>query len=186
MPKNLRNPNATGFTIVELIIAMVLIAILTATIFARFLDTDTFGATVLQNQIISMARVAQQSSLGRSNVSLTITPDGSGDTVTLEVEDVGGVIESAQLDMDGVNIFSGDINKAHPVPSCSADDGDSAITNAAEMTLNFDELGDLDVSGITGSTGAVTTALRICINDSDLSSICVSPSGFAYAGNCDV
>jgi hypothetical protein len=53
------------------------------------------------------------------------------------------------------------------------------------MTIAFGGLGDLRTSGVTGSTGAITSAVRICINDSATMSVCVSPSGFAYAGDCD-
>jgi hypothetical protein len=56
------------------------------------------------------------------------------------------------------------------------------------MTINFDELGDLAASGVTGATGAITSALRICLNNDanvNTDSVCVSPAGFAYAGSCD-
>ena len=64
--------------------------------------------------------------------------------------------------------------------------GVNTITNVTPMTVAFGALGDLGISGVTGSTGAVTSALRICINDVAVNSICFAPSGFAYAGVCDV
>jgi MSHA pilin protein MshC len=179
-----RNPN--GFTIVEIVIVLVIVSILAATVFSRFLDTSTFNSLIVRDQIISMARVAQQASLGRADVSLTITPAGS-DSVTLDVSDVSGSIQSVVLELEGVSL-SGDINKlaGNQTPSCESDNGDNAIAAATPMTINFDELGDLALSGVTGATGAITSALRICLNNVNTYSVCVSPAGFAYSGSCDV
>ena len=56
------------------------------------------------------------------------------------------------------------------------------------MTISFGELGNLGSSGVLGgaSTGAVSSAVRVCLNNDPVFSVCFSPSGFAYAGDCDV
>ncbi|MCG8415429.1 MAG: hypothetical protein MI746_14520, partial [Pseudomonadales bacterium] len=132
--------------------------------------------------IISMARTAQQNSLGRASVEMTITPTVGLDEATIETSDVSGTIQTEVVRLRGVTL-SGDINITD---SCEATAGVDDITNAAPMTLTFGELGDLGTSGVTGSTGAVTSALRVCVNNVTADSVCVSPSGFAYAGDCDV
>lgn len=180
----------SGYTIVELIIALIIIAVISAVAFSRFLGANAFNSLIVRDQIISMARIAQQASLGRADVSLTITPSAgaSPDSVTLAVAEAGGVIQSVVLELDGVAL-TGDINTldgANQTPNCGTVNGGSAITNATPMILNFDELGDLDVSGITGATGAITSAARICLNNVSTESVCVSPAGFAYPGSCDV
>ncbi|MEQ8315137.1 MAG: hypothetical protein RL839_06715 [Gammaproteobacteria bacterium] len=149
---------------------------------ARFTEGDTFNSVIVRDQIVSLARTAQQAALGRNNVTMTITPSAGGDMVTLETTYSGGTIDSYELDLSNVSL-SGDINKT---ASCSVDDGDFSISNSTPMTLGFESFGDLGVSGVTGNTGAVTSAVRICVNNSDVESVCVSPSGFAYAGDCDV
>lgn len=173
-----------GYTLIELIAAIVLIGIAVAFAMSRLLDNNTFTASIVQQQIISLARIAQQSSLGRSNVTLTITPSVDGSEVTIDAEESGGTvtIQSVTISMDSVTL-SGDINKT---ASCAVDDGDTPISNVAPMLLNFGELGDLGVSGIGGGAAAITSAIRICINDIASDSVCVAPSGFAYAGDCDV
>lgn len=152
---------------------------------SRLLGGNTFNPIIVRDQIVSMSRIAQQSALGRADVSFTITPTVS-DTVILDVSEIGGSIASVELDAGDVT-FSGDINKlvGNQTPSCSADNGDDAITAATPMTINFDELGDLAVSGVTGSTGAITSAVRICLNNIDVDSVCISPAGYAYPGVCD-
>ena len=182
MKQIIRSNNFDGFTLVESIMVIVLVGILAIFVIARFSEGDTFNSVIVRDQIVSLARTAQQASLGRSGVTMTITPNGSGSAVTLQSSYDGGTIDSYSLDLSNVSL-SGDINKT---ASCSVDDGDFAITSAAPMTLTFELLGNLGVSGVTGNTGAISSAVRICINDSDLESVCVSPSGFAYAGDCDV
>lgn len=177
---------AAGFTVIEIIIAIVVVSIISVVIMSRFLGGNTFNPVIVRDQIVSMARIAQQASLGRADVSLTITPSAP-DSVILNVSEGGGSIASVVLDIGDV-ILSGDINKlvSSQTPSCAADDGDNAITAVTPMTINFDELGDLAISGVTGSTGAITSAVRICLNNTNIDSVCISPAGYAYAGSCDV
>lgn len=175
-----------GFTIVELVIVILMISILSAVVFARFQDQNTFNASIVRDQIISLSRIAQQSSLGRADVSLAITPTASN-SVLLEVES-GGVFQSFELDLDGVTL-TGDVNKldgGSQTPSCEADDGDTAITAGAPMIINFGELSDLEEVSVGGVPTAVTSAVRICLDNRAVDSVCISPAGYAYAGNCDV
>lgn len=171
-----------GFTLVEMVIVIVILAIISAVAISRLLSGNTFNAVIVRDQIISLSRSALLNSLGRTNVSLTITPSASGDELTIVTSDVGGTITSVTTPLDTITL-SGDINVSS---SCETISGVDSITNAASMTVVFGALGDLGVSGVSGSTGAISSALRICINDIAVNSICFSPSGFAYAGDCDV
>ena len=174
-------PNRNGFTLVEMIVVMLLVAIVSATVISRFVGGNAFNPTIVRDQLISMVRGAQQASLGRTGVNLTITPAASGQSLALVTSDSGGTIESIAVDLGGVSL-SGDINDTD---SCASTPGADNITNATPMTITFAELGNLGNSGVTGSIGAVNSALRICVNNDVLMSVCVSPSGFAYAGDCD-
>lgn len=171
-----------GFTVVELVVVIVILSSISVVAISRVLSENTYNAIVVRDQIISLSRTAQQNSLGRADVTMTITPSAAGDTVTIATSYDGGGIESFTAPLDSISL-TGDINETD---GCEVTAGADAITNAAPMTLTFGELGDLGVSGVTGSTGAVTSAVRICLNDTANESICVSPSGFAYAGDCDV
>jgi len=171
-----------GFTIIEMIVAILLMTILGVVVMSRFADSNSLTGDVARDMIVSMSRTALQNSLGRSTVTLTITPSAGGGEATIETSDAGGTIRTETVSLRSVSL-SGDINITD---SCEVTPGVSSISNAAPMTISFGTLGDIGVSGVTGNTGAVTSAVRICVNNLASDSVCVSPSGFAYAGDCDV
>jgi MSHA pilin protein MshC len=180
-----RSLPSSGFTLVEILSVLVIAGILVAVAMGRLIDGDSFNPSVAASQIISVSRNAQQSALGKSPVTLTITPSVSGDTVTLRSAFGAGAattIEQVELAGSGVSL-TGDINNTASCESSSA----SAISNAAPMTIAFGELGNLaSTTTVNGATGtAISSGLRICVNSSAAYSVCVSPSGYAYGGDCD-
>jgi MSHA pilin protein MshC len=179
--KPVRLNRILGFTIIELVTVILIVGIIAAVSFARLFDSEQLNGIMVRDRIIAAARTAQQNALGRADVELTITPNGGATEVTIATSDAGGTIQSFIVSLDSVSL-SGDINNTD---SCAITTGAASITSSNPMTLAFEELGDLTTSGVTGSTGTPTSALRICINDIINESICVSPSGFAYSGDCD-
>ena len=69
----------SGFTLVEIIITIVLVATVSMVAMSRLVEGNGFNAIIVRDQIISLARTAQQNALGRTNVSMTITPNVGGD-----------------------------------------------------------------------------------------------------------
>lgn len=175
-----RTGSAQGFTLIELIVAIVLIGILSAVTFSRFLRSDTFNASINRDQIISSVRAAQQKVIGRSDVSLTLQPEGG--QLQLIVEQDNTEVQRSSAPLDGVSL-SGDVNI---LDSCANTSGAYAITASNPMLLEFDSLGDLRRGGVQGGDypGPVVTGLRICVNNNPQYSVCVSKAGYAYAGDC--
>ncbi len=170
-----------GFSIVELIIAIVLLGIISSVAMSRFLRSDSYNPAITRDQVVSLARSAQQKAIGRNDVTLTIQP--VDDLIEVRLDDGAGQVQISRMDLATVNMRA-DVNE---LDSCSVTAGGFAVTNAAPLVLNYDSLGDLITGGVTGSPGfpqAITTAVRLCINDSPAMSVCWSPSGFAYVGDC--
>ena len=167
-----------GFSIVEVVVAIVLVGIVASLAMSRFLGSNTFNPVAIQGQIVSLVRAAQQSAMGRQDVTVTLTPNG--DTLNLTLEEVNGDVESIDLNMQGISL-SGDVNETD---SCGTTAGATAITNGNPLILNFGSLGDLEDSGFGAGT-TVESAVRICVNNDPTYSVCVSPAGFAYEGDCD-
>lgn len=176
-----KNFNKSGFTLIELIITLVILGIVSAVVIPRFISGNSFNAVLVRDQLVAMIRNAQQAALGRANVSLTFTPNSGGSDLSVARADSVGPTETVNIDLSSVTL-SGDINVTS---SCGSVNGQAAITDSTPMTINFGELGSLANSGVTGSVGPVNSGLRICLNNDPVFSVCVSPSGFAYAGDCD-
>jgi len=177
----------SGFSMVELVIAIFIIGIISAVAMSRMLEGDIFNASVVRDQIITLARSTQQQALGRSDVALILRTNG--DSLELQTvedfvdENTFTELQSATIDIRSVAL-AGDVNVTD---SCGVTPGTDAIGNTEPMVIQFNELGDLFRGGVTNNVGypiTASTAMRICVNDNPLNSVCPSPAGFAFAGDC--
>lgn len=172
-----------GFTLVEIVIVILILAIISAVFMARLGGANTFNGLVVRDQIIALTRIAQQSSFGRSGVTMTFTPNPAGDEATIVAEETNGVIEQVIVPITSLSL-AGDIDETD---SCGSTFGGDAINSSNPLTITFGALGTIVASsGVGTSAGAVNTALRFCVNNDPALSVCFAPSGFAYIGDCDV
>lgn len=177
-----------GFTVVELVIAIMIIGILAAVGMSRLLEGDVYNAAVVRDQLLSLARASQQRALGRGDVALIIRPNGSELEITTAEAfvDVNTFtpLQFSSIDMRSVSL-AGDVNIT---ASCGTTVSTEVISNSNPMVIQYNELGDLFRGGATGSTGypiSVSSGMRLCLNDDPASSLCISPTGFAYRGDCE-
>lgn len=178
----------SGFSVIELVIAIVIVGIIAAVAMARLLDGDIYNAAVVRDQIVSLARSAQQQALGRSDVAMILRPSGN----ELEITTAEGFVDVntytplqfSSIDSRSVTL-SGDVNIT---ASCGSTPGTDTLSNGSPMVIQFDELGDLLRGGVTSGVGypvAASTAMRLCVNNQPEVSICFSPAGFAFVGDCE-
>lgn len=172
-----------GYTFVELIVVIVLLSIISAVIISRMAGANAFNGIVVRDQIIALTRIAQQSSFGRANVTMTFTPLPGGNDATIVATESNGVIQSVTVPITSLTL-AGDIDT---INSCGVTPGGDTIATSSPLVLKFGELGSIVASsGVGTSAGLVERSVRVCIDNDPALSVCISPLGFAYAGDCDV
>jgi len=166
-----------GFTVIELVVVIFVIGIISAVMLSRSLRSDTYNAAIARDQIISMARTAQQKAIGRNDVGMTL--QSTGDNLNINISDSTGVIQSVRFSRSSVDAQA-DVNV---LSSCSVLPAGATVTDMAPFVLRYTHLGDLLEGGVGGVT-AVTTGARVCINNDPSMSVCISSAGYAYEGDC--
>jgi MSHA pilin protein MshC len=170
-----------GFTVVELIIVIVLIGIVGAVAFARYMSGSAFNAAGAQDAVLTIAHAAQQAALGRSDVSFVI--DATGGEWVFSAVDNGNVLRSVAVSTDNVILETG---SAAASASTCASGFDTAVANDFALTYNSKgDLVDFTNNSTTEAVDAAFNGVRICVNDTVVLSVCVSPAGYAYEGDCD-
>ena len=184
VPRKARNYHNKGFTVVELIIVIVLIGIVGAVVVSRFTSGSAFNAAGTQDAIISIAHATQQASLGRDNASLQIDASGGDWIISAVAGSPTVTIRSISIPATNVILETG---SAVTSGNTCANAYDTAVMN--DFVLNYNRKGDLVDFTNNGSTETVDASfngVRLCINDNPVFSVCISPAGYAYEGDCDV
>ena len=152
---------AHGFTLVELVSVILVLAIIGTMFAGSSTDPASFDGVVAKDGVLALSRSAQQSALGRANVQLTLASNGSDIVVTSIVS--GAVSTTRSFPANEVAMTAGTVGSG---TSCSS------ITST--ITLNFDSAGEIETVDDDG--------FPICLNGE--SSLCISPAGFAHEGAC--
>ena len=157
-----------GYTLVELIVVLLLVAILSAYASSRMSSKSDYSSTITQNQLLASARLAQQAAMARTDAS----------SVSFRVEERSGqwwfsvlssttTIFKAQSDQQGGDIYFGQ----NFVDHCS-----SLTLLSAENPLVVEFDGD--------GNRVVAENFRICMATTPARELCLSPSGYLYEGAC--
>lgn len=171
----------SGFTIIELIVVIVFLGIVGAVIVPRFLSPNAFSERAAQDGVITTIRAAQQSSLGRDAVTFEI--DAAGGNWVLTAKASSNIIRTFEIPAAALILETG--SAVASANSC-ANDFDTTVDSDFELV--FDGQGNLEEFTNNGTTELVDASfngVRICLNNTVELSVCVSPAGYAYAGNCD-
>ena len=167
---------SNGFTIVELIVSLVLLGLISATVYSRWFNTDTFRISAAGSQFVSTSRLAQRIALAKSNVEIHLIIDQSGgDWQYLINEDDGGTVTT----LHQINLDASDINI-----QATAGIGPTSLSAATILDLEFDALGNIIDVFIGASQGSVADGVLIQLSGSVSQSVCISPLGFSHDGAC--
>lgn len=173
-----------GFTIIELVVVIVLVGIVGAVIISRFVGPNAFEIAAAQDGLLTTIRAAQQAALGRTDATLVAFEiDQSGGDWVLTARDGATTLRTLELPADNIVLETG--SAVASADTC-ATGFDTAVSGDFELV--FEKKGNLDEftnNGTTEMVDAMFNGVRNCVNDSPALSVCVSPAGYAYAGNCD-
>jgi len=149
---------ARGFTLVEMVMVISLIAIISVTASGLFLNTDRFSTIAAREHIVSAAILAQKRAL--ANVI-------AGTPVTLTVSQTASdwLIGISQ----GATNF--DVQRAERAGASLTVNG-STLSNGGSVTMTFDE------------NAEIGSAYELVFSAGNTHSLCISATGFAYIGSC--
>lgn len=163
---------SAGFTVVELVVSIALIAIVAASTGSRWFSADTFSADTIKSQLLAEARLAQRTALSNSQVVVHLTVSQVGDDwryqIVLDDGAVQTVMRSIEVDMDRVSISV--------VAGTAADLG-----TGVAMDLGYDGLGNITDILLGGVAADPSNGITISLGSRNL---CISPLGFAHDGDC--
>jgi type II secretory pathway pseudopilin PulG len=167
--------------LVELVVVLVLVSIVAVTVTSRYLTPNAFEAAGARDGLITILRAAQQAALGRSNVTATIQT--VGDKWVFAAMAGSTVLQTMEVNKRNIVLATG---SALVGAGTCAEGLDTPLAN--DFRVSYDSKGNLSAfvnSGVTQAVSSTFNGVRVCVNDAEQYSACVSPSGYAYTGNCD-
>ncbi len=150
----------SGFTMIELIVIIVLVAVLSAVILPRLSSRSAFDERVFRDEVLNTARYAQQLAMMRGrNYTVRFHLNNSSQNYGIDSRQGSG----AYSWLTHAN--------SEPFPITYPN---NIVTSPANIIISFDALGNI--------VGGVSQAITITGDAS--SSLCIDGSGFAHQGAC--
>ena len=162
-----------GFTIVELVTVIILLAVLSTVALSRSVSTSAFSPGTVSLQLNQELRLAQASAQSRQDAQITFQIDLNGNAWRmLTTSDVDGTMRSVDVDQENT-----DIQATSGATSATFADGGALI-------VQFDSLGDLSSVTIEGTSADPDEGVAIQITGDSMRELCVYPTGYVANDTC--
>ncbi len=161
------NAGEAGFTIIELISVLLVLSITAVIVLPRFTGTQSYRDLLLNDQVILMARFAQQAALTRHNqaVTLELSLPGADWLFAVQVDNDNDGIND--LEVKRLELEQGRSSLTMNAPSSIS------VNSSTPLIISYDNLGNL--TKVNGA--AVSSNLHF---DAGGRSFCLSLAGYAY------
>lgn len=162
-----------GFTVIEMVVSIALLAIVAAGTSSRWFSADAFSADTLKSQLLAEARLAQRTALANSQVVVHLVVSQVADQWRYQIflDNSGSVtlMREIEADMDRTSIeVTAGIT--------------STLGSGVDLDLSYDGLGNLTAVTLGGAAGSISSGLDFLLAGDR--AFCISPLGFAHDGNC--
>lgn len=176
-----KTPRHKGFTLIELVVILVLAGVMAAVTIPYFLNPTAFDSMAARDALIGVIRTAQQASLGRSDVVVKI--QSIADRWEVLAQQSGTELRRIEFSNKVVVLETGDVIASGDTCATAFD---TAVASDFELAFNNKgDLGSFTNNGSIHAAGPTFNGVRLCVDDLDFFSVCVSPAGYAYGGVCD-
>lgn len=168
--------SAKGFTLIELIVVIILLSILSAVGIGLFAAPSQYTTRLTLDQFIAQLRLAQRMALLKQSatdlVTLTVTQHSNRWAVSI----TQGALNLNQFDIERDNT-----NVRESLLDFTSDCADLPLVTFP-TNFYFDGYGN----SVNASRTQLTVNRRVCIEGASTVELCVSPSGYAHEGTCQL
>lgn len=163
-----------GFTLIELIIVIVLISILSAVGIGLFSSPSQYTPSLASEAWINQLRYSQRQSFLKSQLTqpLLLTISRTSNVWRFSLSQAGQFIDEFDIEHNGLFLNYSNVSFSSECPLLSA--------MSFPATFRFDGYGEL----VDNSNNKLNSNHRFCVPSTNSKNWCLSPSGYAYGGEC--
>ncbi|MFY0639632.1 MAG: type II secretion system protein [Bermanella sp.] len=163
-----------GFTLIELIVVIVLISILAMLGIGLLSKTQDYSPRFVMDQWLTQIRMAQRLAFAKQNTGtlLQFVVSQNANEWTMSINLDAQVIESYRVERDNVSVRSSTVDF---VSAC-----EDIPLLVFPHRFYFNGYGD----AVDATDVQLATNTRLCFSGNFDLELCMSPSGYAYAGSC--
>ncbi|GAA6134680.1 hypothetical protein NBRC116188_14690 [Oceaniserpentilla sp. 4NH20-0058] len=165
---------ANGFTLIELIVVIVLISILSAVGIGLFSSPSQYTPSLASEAWINQLRYSQRQAFLKTQLTqpLLLTISRTSEVWRFTLSQAGQFIDEFDVEHNGLSINYSNASFSNECALLSV--------MSFPATFRFDGYGDL----VDASNNKLSSNHRFCVPSTQSKNWCLSPSGYAYGGEC--